>query len=224
MQAIRTITHQEKIPKDILTAVALTETGTMQKGRLLPYPWAINVAGKGFLFPNKAKAIEAVKEYLQQGITSIDIGCMQLNWYWHKSKFDNSVEKAFDPLHNITVGANYIKEHYRTYNNWNKAVGRYHSGTAKYALAYHQKFAYNLKIVRDNSALFETDTNPVALAWIDTKQKNFDEKSDARFTMLYQSAGALITFEPVDNKPIAFIQFPKTPVPLFNSNRRRSLF
>ena len=212
-QAIQTVSKQEKIPYDILTAVALTETGTMQKGRLAPYPWAINVGGKGFLFSTKQQAIKAVKSYLAQGKTSIDIGCMQLNWYWHKDKFSNSIESAFDPKTNITVGANYILEHYVTYKNWNMAVGRYHSGTEKFAKAYRQKYALNLQIARNNKNMIDDnmiadDDMPVKLA----------------LSTLAQSAGSLIAFKPADAKVTALINFGKKSLPIIDTRRKKPLF
>jgi hypothetical protein len=241
MQAIHTVSQQETIPKDILTAVALTETGTMQKGRLAPYPWAINVEGKGFLFSTKQKAIDAVTNYLKQGKKSIDIGCMQLNWYWHGDKFGHSLEKAFNPHTNITVGAKYIKEHYRTYKNWNKAVGRYHSGTAKFAQQYYQKYASNLRIAQSNLGISST-TAPVAIASIgdfpaydDTHyNKRLTQKSAYKLSMLNQSSGSLINFQTTGDKPkalvnlenrgTALIKLPNAPVPILDTALKRSLF
>ncbi len=217
-QAIQTIYTQEAIPKDILTAVALTETGTMQKGRLEPYPWAINVEGKGFLFSTKQKAIDAVNAYLKQGKTSIDIGCMQLNWYWHGQKFGHSVEKAFDPQTNITIGAQYIKEHYQTYKNWDKAVSRYHSGTSTFAHQYYQKYASNLKIARANLGITHSSVINSALVQSFSQDNdtvydtNHNKKPAYALAMLNKSAGALINFQVADGKkPIPFINLVKKP-------------
>ncbi len=217
-QAIHTVHTEQDIPKDILTAVALTETGVMQKGRLEPYPWAINVDGKGFLFSTKQKAIDAVNAYLKQGKTSIDIGCMQLNWYWHGQKFGHSVEKAFDPQMNITIGAQYIKEHYQTYKNWDKAVARYHSGTPTFAHQYYQKYASNLKIARDtlgitHSSVINSDLAQNFSKENDTVRDTGDNKKPPyTLAMLNQSAGALINFQAVDGKkPIPFINLVKKP-------------
>jgi soluble lytic murein transglycosylase-like protein len=211
--AIQKTSQETKIPYDILTAVALTETGTLQKGKLAPYPWAVNVQGKGFLFTSKQQAINAVKLYLSQGITSIDIGCMQMNWYWHKDKFDNSVEKAFDPETNIKMGAKYILEHYHTYGDWDKAVGRYHSGTDKFAKAYHQKYALNLKIARNNlnnldDYLFETGNKDTQIA-----SNTFNK-----------TAGSLIQFNMADEKTIAFIDMAQKSIPIIDTRRKKFFF
>jgi soluble lytic murein transglycosylase-like protein len=231
MQAINAVTKVHKVPKDIVTAVALTETGIMQKGRLAPYPWAINVEGKGYLFASKDEAIGAVKKHLAAGKKSIDIGCMQLNWYWHGEKFNHSLEKAFDPYTNITVGAKYILEHYGTYKNWTKAVGRYHSGTSKFASQYQKKFLSNLKIAQANLGII-TQTAPVAVASIGEVKKYNDDRYDKRlterheykFAMLNQSHGALIKFEQAENEDTALIKLPDAPVPILDTSRKRSLF
>lgn len=211
-QAIETITQKQPIPKDVLTAVALTETGTAKKGKLEPYPWAINVQGKGFLFATKQQAITAAKMYLAQGITSFDVGCMQLNWYWHKDKFDNVLEKAFDPHTNITVGANYILEHYQTYKNWHKAVGRYHSGTEKFAKIYREKYAVNLKIAQNQNTFAHNnvllDDNPV---------KNV-------LNMLMKTAGSLISFQENTEKTVALIDMSKKSLPIIDTRRKKSAF
>jgi Transglycosylase SLT domain len=219
MQAINNVIKKHSIPKDILTAVALTETGTRQNGYLAPYPWAINVEGKGFLFPNKQQAIDAVKFYLSQGKTSIDIGCMQLNWYWHKDKFNNSVEKAFEPLDNITAGAKYLEEHYKTYGNWNQAVGRYHSGTAKFADAYQQKYAMNLKIVHDNKNA--SDNSAILLA-SNTNSKDIPTKKNT--PLLPASAGSLIIFQAIDSQSVAVIDMEKKSVPFIDTDPKEPWF
>lgn len=214
-QAIHTVHTQQAIPKDILTAVALTETGVMQKGHLEPYPWAINVEGKGFLFSTKQKAIDAVNAYLKQGKTSIDIGCMQLNWYWHGQKFGYSVNKAFDPQTNITVGAQYIKEHYATCKNWDKAVARYHSGTPTFAKEYYQKYASNLKIARTTLGIknsYVSINSDLAHDFPKENEDSGNKKQAYRVSILNHSVGALIHFEPIDGKkPIPFINLVTKP-------------
>ncbi len=231
MQAIHKVSPKYKVPKDILTAVALTETGTKQGGKLAPYPWAINVEGKGFLFPSKAKAIAAVEKYLAEGKTSIDIGCMQLNWYWHGKKFGNSLHKAFDPLTNITVGAQYIREHFNTYKNWDRAVGRYHSGTAKFAQQYHKKFASNLRIAQANLGII-TAIAPISIASMggsrayddDRYNKKLTQKREYQFAFLNPANGSLIKFEKAESEKNPLIKLPDAPVPILDTERKRSLF
>ena len=231
-QAINSVSQKISVPKDVLTAVALTETGITKNGKLSPHPWAINVEGKGFLFSTKQKAINAVKKYLKQGKTSIDIGCMQLNWYWHGKKFDSSVEKAFDPMTNITVGARYIKQHYRKYRNWHKAAGRYHSGTKKFSQKYQQKYAVNLKIAKaqlgiKGTAIQVAKTTVTSTAPV-SKKKSYPIYN---FAMLSKAPGALFKFKDTGNiikpktqKASLYNRLPSAPSPILNTARKRRLF
>ena len=45
------------MPQAVLHAIALTETGRPDGGRLRPYPWAINREGKGHWFASREEAL-----------------------------------------------------------------------------------------------------------------------------------------------------------------------
>ena len=66
-------------PPEIMSAITLIETGRRQSGKTLPWPWTINIEGKGHWFPTKAKAIAYVKQAQSKGAKSIDVGCYQIN-------------------------------------------------------------------------------------------------------------------------------------------------
>lgn len=248
--AINKVAAQNTVPKDVLTAVALTETGTMKSGKMSPYPWAVNIDGKGYFFKDKQKAIATVEKFLAQGKTSIDIGCMQMNWRWHGHKFGHSVAKAFDPMANIAVGANYIRQHYKTLNSWTKAVGRYHSGTQKYAARYIKNFKRNLKALNKNSKILK-DYDPIVTASVNKKKhkkkpqynsqkpkkqsasivasvsskKVLDKNSVYQLALLNQAPGAIIEFneykEDIGNKNW---NLPAAPRPILDTARKRHLF
>lgn len=237
-KAIHNVAPKISVPEDVVMAVALTETGTKRSGRLAPYPWAINVEGRGFLFPTKKKAIKAVRKYLKQGKKSIDIGCMQLNWRWHGQKFGYSIEKAFDPTTNITVGAKYIREHYYKYKNWHKAAGRYHSGTSKHAKRYQRRYLKNLKIAK--AQLGQKGTY-VGKSYASTIPKPKPRKKKRyptyKLAMLNKAPGSLLKYQDTDPikpkyKPYkpspsifgALDSLPKAPKPILDTARKRHLF
>jgi Transglycosylase SLT domain len=139
---VRRVSKESGVPIDILSAVALTETGMHKSGHFFPYPWSANVEGKGFRFQNKADAVLSAQSWLKQGITSFDTGCMQLNWRWHGKSF-RDVNHIFEPYANVRYAANYLKSHYVALGSWAAAVGRYHSGTEQYASVYRRKVAAN---------------------------------------------------------------------------------
>lgn len=112
------------IPVEILTAIAIKESGI--KGRF--WPWTINWRGKGFYLESRQKAIEAAKYLISQGVLNFDVSSMQVNWRWHKHRFD-SIDSAFDPVINMQVAAKIIMENFQQTGDWSLAIARYHSRT-----------------------------------------------------------------------------------------------
>lgn len=116
------------IPKDLLRSISIAETGRWQNKSktYLPWPWAVNQAGDSYYFKNKKQAIEAVKKMLEQGITNIDIGCMQINLHHHPEAFLN-LNQAFEAKDNIEYAAKFLVKHYQYLGSWEKSVAAYHS-------------------------------------------------------------------------------------------------
>lgn len=118
------------IPTHLLSAIASTESGRYHDGLRIrvPWPWTINAEGKGYFFPTKAEAINAVKKFRAHGIKSIDVGCMQVNLYHHPEAFSN-LEEAFEPQNNVAYAANFLRNLYDEDHSWKKAAADYHSKT-----------------------------------------------------------------------------------------------
>jgi hypothetical protein len=129
------------IPAHLLKAIALTESGRRLKGgrmRVVPWPWTINVQGKGYFFPSKEKAIEATRRFQAQGIRSIDVGYMQINLHHHAKAF-RSLEEAFDPVLNIRYGARFLKRLKAQKGHWHRAIAHYHSADPVHHGPYRQR-------------------------------------------------------------------------------------
>lgn len=124
----RMIAAEHGIPQSVLFAVALTESGkqTGQAGALRPWPWTLNVAGRGYFFDSRQAAWQALTAYLKEGKRSIDIGLMQVNWRYHKERLGTPWQ-ALDPYHNIRVGAGILQDCYTARQDWWGSVGCYHS-------------------------------------------------------------------------------------------------
>jgi len=118
------------IPTHWLAAIASTESGRYHKrlGLMLPWPWTINVKGKGYYFDSKAEAIKKINEYRAKGITSIDVGCMQVNMHYHGHAFEN-VQQALEPRHNVAYAAKFLRSNFEDLRSWKKATAAYHSRT-----------------------------------------------------------------------------------------------
>jgi soluble lytic murein transglycosylase-like protein len=111
------------IPIGILYAVGLTETG--RKDSLQPY--AMNVDGKAFFMPSAAAAVAKFNEVQSQGARLIDLGCMQIDHYYHAGAFA-SVSAMLDPAANVEYAARFLKQLRSREGNWTMAVARYHAG------------------------------------------------------------------------------------------------
>lgn len=116
------------IPVHLLAAIASTESGRYNKelGLSLPWPWTINVDGKGYFFDTKEEAIAAVRDLQARGYQSIDVGCMQVNLHHHPNAFSN-LEQAFDPAYNVAYAAYFLKQNFQDEGSWRKATADYHS-------------------------------------------------------------------------------------------------
>ncbi len=118
------------VPDRLLQAIGLQESGRRDpaSGVVSPWPWTINVEGKGELFDTKQQAIAAVNAYRARGARSIDIGCMQINMIHHGQAF-SSLEEAFDPVANTRYAAQFLQQLLDKTGSWPLAVAGYHSLT-----------------------------------------------------------------------------------------------
>ncbi|WP_084609625.1 transglycosylase SLT domain-containing protein [Sedimenticola selenatireducens] len=124
----RAIATAQGIPHTLLYAIALTESGKLIKtaGDYRPWPWTLNLAGRGYFFDSRLEAWQALTAWIGEGRRSIDIGMMQVSWKYHKDKLGNTWQ-ALDPYHNLRVGAAILRACYQTRQDWWSSVGCYHA-------------------------------------------------------------------------------------------------
>jgi soluble lytic murein transglycosylase-like protein len=115
--------QKEAVPLGVLYAVGLTETG--QKGKL--HAFALNIEGNTVIPRSRTEAISIVREALLNGKSLIDIGCMQINYRFHKRQF-NSTEAMFNPKENVAYAARFLRSLKQQHGSWTMAVARYHAG------------------------------------------------------------------------------------------------
>jgi hypothetical protein len=128
LSAILKAQNQFKIPDNLLLSIGIQEAGRAHDDGVTVWPWAVNAEGKGIFFRSREQAIGWVRSQLAQGVKSIDVGCMQINLYWHADAFD-SLEEAFDPIANATYAARFLTELRQREGSWWQAAGSYHSKT-----------------------------------------------------------------------------------------------
>ncbi|NBV54853.1 MAG: lytic transglycosylase domain-containing protein, partial [Proteobacteria bacterium] len=129
----------------------LTATQTAQILQTLPTAalTVIEPRSYGRRFNNVTEAESFAHRMMSQGHNNLDIGMMQVNWRVHGKHFRN-VRAALEPTANLAYATNYLLTHKQKYDWWG-AVGRYHSGTARYANKYIKNvYAMYLRIHRAN--------------------------------------------------------------------------
>ncbi|PWL17311.1 lytic transglycosylase [Falsochrobactrum shanghaiense] len=111
------------VPLGILYAVGLTETG--RKNSLQPY--AMNIEGRAEFLSSPVEALRRFTEVRAEGARLIDLGCMQINYYYHNQEF-SSVAAMLTPSLNVDYAARFLRRLREREGNWTMAVARYHAG------------------------------------------------------------------------------------------------
>lgn len=129
---------QHKIPHGLLHAISKIESGRKDDtGRLVSWPWTVNAEGEGYYFATKEEAITAVQDMQCKGIKSIDVGCMQINLYYHPDAF-KTLADAFDPVKNVAYAAHFLTNLKNEHASWHNAVAHYHSANPIHHIPYRK--------------------------------------------------------------------------------------
>lgn len=137
--AAQRVSQESGVPLSVLRAITLTETGRTRNGAFSPWPWTVNMEGKGAWFPTRRDARAHVDRHFERGARSFDVGCFQINYRWHGDAFA-SVDEMFDPLANARYAARFLRELFAEFGDWSKAAGAYHSRTPLHANRYRARF------------------------------------------------------------------------------------
>lgn len=109
-----------------LYAVALTESSRKLPRGVRPWPWTINVAGKGYRYATRLEAWSALQQFMKRHpLKRIDVGVAQVNLGWNGRRFRSTWE-AFDPYTNLNVAATILRECRDSTGDWLTAAGCYH--------------------------------------------------------------------------------------------------
>ncbi|MCB8881748.1 transglycosylase SLT domain-containing protein [Acidisoma cellulosilytica] len=138
--AVQAAEAQYTLPAGLLFAISEVESGRPvgNGSTRRPWPWTVQADNQSHFFATKAAAIGWVEQAQAQGITSIDVGCMQINLMYHPNAF-RTIADAFDPTHNANYAARFLISLHEQTGDWTEAAGRYHSQTLALALPYRQR-------------------------------------------------------------------------------------
>lgn len=128
------IAQETNVPPEVIWAVARAESNL---GKLGPWPWTLNFQGKGYYFKSRKEMLVFIhKKVKGHRSVNIDIGCMQLNYFYHGGKF-TTIDEMTNIYKNMLVASQYLRqlyeankrEHSKIPENrlWGYAVGDYHS-------------------------------------------------------------------------------------------------
>lgn len=123
--------NEYNIPPGLLLAITRVETARYGS----PWPWTVNIGGKGDWFDTADQALAATDAAIANGENQIDIGCFQLNLRWHRAAF-HDLHTMIDPLENARYAARFLTTHYSETGNWRQSAAAYHSRTDDLGEAY----------------------------------------------------------------------------------------
>jgi soluble lytic murein transglycosylase-like protein len=87
----------------------------------------MNIEGQPYFAASQADAIYRFDAARRHGAKLIDIGCMQINHFYHSKHFA-SLADMFDPTQNVTYAALFLQVLKAQQGNWTLAAARYHAG------------------------------------------------------------------------------------------------
>ena len=173
--AIRSVVPSTDLPSPLLGAIGKVESGRPDPldGSVKPWPWTINAEGQGTMFNRREDAVAAVLSLQARGVTSIDVGCMQVNLAYHPDAFA-TLDDAFDPLTNVRYAARFLRQLFAQTGNWDSAAAAYHSRTPDIAEPYRLKVLAAMGNGAPLPALAPAPVhNDLALAWAATVSPTF---------------------------------------------------
>ena len=128
------------IPTGLLGAIALAESGgwDSRAKESRGWPWTVMARGTGTKHASKQAALAHVAQLQAEGLTNIDVGCMQVNLGYHGHNFA-SVADAMDPGQNVAYAAQYLLKKHSHSVSWIEAASYYYSMTPHLAAKYRAK-------------------------------------------------------------------------------------
>lgn len=137
--AARGASRASGVPLDVMMAITRTETGRKRHGKIEPWPWTVNMEGKGIWFETEDAARAYVYKHFKRGARSFDVGCFQINFRWHGQAF-KSIDDMFDPSLNAEYAAQFLLDLFGETGDWSRAAGAFHSRTRSLAEKYRKRF------------------------------------------------------------------------------------
>jgi hypothetical protein len=129
-----------QLPTGLLSAIGIVESSRRASTGTFPiiWPWTIDAEGHGFYEPSKAAAVDRVRTLKLRGIRLIDVGCFQIDLFYHPYGFAG-LEEAFDPDSNARAAARILSLGRLNSTGWDGAIAAYHSAVPLIGAVYLQR-------------------------------------------------------------------------------------
>ena len=146
------------LPKNLLAAIAATESGRNHDalGINVPWPWTITESNHQTSYNDKEAAVLAAKGLLKQGVKNFHIGCTQV-------PYDGSdLENAMEPGKSIKITAAVLSSQRTMGVDWNAAVAHYGNVySSKSDTAYSKTVLTAQKSIQDTKEATRTKTTDI---------------------------------------------------------------
>ncbi|POW52727.1 lytic transglycosylase domain-containing protein (plasmid) [Pantoea piersonii] len=121
------VAQAHSVPPESLYSVSLQESSRRLPQGERPWPWTLNVAGKGYRYKTRLEAWQALQVFMKtNSLKRIDVGIAQVNLGWNGQRFTSTWE-ALDPYVNLNAAAAILRECWdRKPGSWLDAAGCYH--------------------------------------------------------------------------------------------------
>lgn len=115
------VAQEKQVNAVVLWLIALQESAPPASYQ--PHPWTANFNGRGYYFESREEAYKVINQAIVDGF-KVDVGLMQVNWFYHAERFNNDLWSALDPLTNLRVASDILLDFSKhgTYG----AIARYH--------------------------------------------------------------------------------------------------
>lgn len=133
LKAINLLSERIDVPKKLLLQIAKIESGF--GSQRMPWPWSIHIQGKSYYFKTEKAASIYIKQLLALDIKNFDVGCMQINYFWHQDKV-RTPQELLNPLKNTLIAAQFLSHLKAQHYSWHKVVSHYHSSDPERGAAY----------------------------------------------------------------------------------------
>lgn len=122
--------RDSNLPAGLLAAIGAAESGRADTGGMTrrAWPWSINAEGWSYFATTRTDAINTARTLQARGIRYIDVGCFQVDLFYHPQSFA-TLEEAFDPDTNARAASRILLLTRFGSTGWEQAVAQYHSAS-----------------------------------------------------------------------------------------------